>query len=283
MKDKFKIGLVMKSLNTDFFRAMTDGAMSYASEHPELTLVCVGTNTQTEVGRQIDMVRELIAQQVDAIVLVPIDSRELVPPAIEAVRAGIKVVNIDIKLEEQLLKEAGVEIPFLGPDNYTAAYEVAQRLSTKLSAGDHIAVLLGIIGADNARQRANGFMKSFRENKLTVTAFASANWETEQAENIFANMIELHQGLKAVFASNDAMALGALHVMERKNYFLPVVGFDNDVSMKPYLESGKLVATVDIFSPKMAVYGIEYAVKMLRGEASASGEHATPYQLVPQE
>jgi hypothetical protein len=31
----------------------------------------------------------------------------------------------------------------------------------------------------------------------------------------------------------------------------------------------------------MAVYGIEYAVKMLRGEAPSSGEHATPYKVIP--
>jgi ribose transport system substrate-binding protein len=281
MKDKFKIGLVMKSLNTDFFRAMTEGATEYATQHPEIELICVGTNAQTEIKEQIELTRQLIAKKMDAIVLVPIDSNELTAPAIEAVKAGIKVVNIDIKLEEKTLRDAGVEIPFLGPDNYTAAYEVAQRLSKQLSPGDKVAVLLGIMGADNASQRANGFMKSFREHRLNVTAFASANWETDQAESIFDSMIDIHPGLKAVFASNDAMALGALHVMERRNHFLPIVGFDNDASMKPYLESGKLVATVDIFSPKMAVYGIEYAVKMLRGEAPSSGEHTTPYQLIP--
>jgi ribose transport system substrate-binding protein len=281
MKNKIKIGLVMKSLNTDFFRAMSDGAKSYAEQHPEIELTCVGTDSQTETERQIGLVRELTAGQMDAIVLVPIDSSALAAPAIEAVKAGIKVVNIDIKLNEELLRKAGVEIPFLGPDNYTAAYEVGQKLCRKLSPGDRVAVLLGVIGADNARQRAKGFMKAITESSINVAAFASANWETKQAESIFASMIEVHTGLKAVFASNDAMALGALHVMDRNGRHLPIVGFDNDASMAPYLESGKLLGTVDIFSSQMAVYGIEYAVKMLRGEAEASGEHMTPYKLIP--
>lgn len=276
-----KIGLVMKSLNADFFRAMSEGAKSYAAEHPELQLICVGTDTQTEVDKQISLVRELIAQKVDAIVLVPIDSMALVAPAVEAVNAGIKVVNIDIMLDADMLHAAGVEIPFLGPDNYTAAYEVAKRLCDKLTAGDRVAMLLGVIGADNARQRAKGFMQAAVENSLTVAAFASANWETSQAESIFASMIEVHSGLKAVFASNDAMALGALNVMERNGRYLPIVGFDNDATMKPYLQSGKLLATVDIFSSQMAVYGIEYAVKMLNGEAPSGGTHATPYKVLP--
>lgn len=96
---------------------MKEGAIQYAAPLPFLDLICVGTATQTEVKEQIDLMYSLIHQQVDAIVLVPIDSKALVQPAVEAVRKGIPVINIDIQLDAQLLEQAGVEVAFVGPDN----------------------------------------------------------------------------------------------------------------------------------------------------------------------
>ena len=98
----------MKSLQADFFKVMKEGAIQYAAPLPFLDLVCVGTATQTEVEEQVDLMYSLIHQQVDAIVLVPIDSKALVQPVVEAVRKGVPVINIDIRLDTQLLEQAGI-------------------------------------------------------------------------------------------------------------------------------------------------------------------------------
>ena len=95
----------MKSLQADFFKVMKEGAIQYAAPLPFLDLVCVGTATQTEVEEQVDLMYSLIHQQVDAIVLVPIDSKALVQPVVEAVRKGVPVINIDIRLDTQLLEQ----------------------------------------------------------------------------------------------------------------------------------------------------------------------------------
>ena len=124
----------MKSLQADFFKVMKEGAIQYAAPLPFLDLICVGTATQTEVKEQIDLMYSLIHQQVDAIVLVPIDSKALVQPAVEAVRKGIPVINIDIQLDAQLLEQAGVEVTFVGPDNFAAA----DRKSTRLNSSHEI-------------------------------------------------------------------------------------------------------------------------------------------------
>ena len=100
MSKVIRVGLVMKSLQADFFKAMQAGAKEFAKSYPDLELLCVGTQSQTEVTEQIELVRTFINQNVDAIVLVPIDSNALVAPVVEAVKAGIKVVNIDSMLDE---------------------------------------------------------------------------------------------------------------------------------------------------------------------------------------
>ena len=130
----------------------------------------MGTATQTEVKEQIDLMYSLIHQQVDVIVLVPIDSKALVQPAVEAVRKGIPVINIDIQLDAQLLEQAGVEVAFVGPDNFAAAYEVGKLLDKKLRNEDKVAIIEGLAVADNARQRKRGFIKAIEEKGLRLVA-----------------------------------------------------------------------------------------------------------------
>ena len=175
----------MKSLQADFFKVMKEGAIQYAAPLPFLDLICVGTATQTEVKEQIDLMYSLIHQQVDAIVLVPIDSKALVQPAVEAVRKGIPVINMDT----QLLEQAGVEVAFVGPDNFAAAYEVGKLLGKKLRNEDKVAIIEGLAAADNAQQRKRGFIKAIEEKGLRLVASEPADWETEKAAEVFESCI----------------------------------------------------------------------------------------------
>lgn len=280
MKKNYRIGLVMKSLQADFFKTMKEGAIRYAAPLPFLDLVCLGTATQTEVKEQIDLMHKLIDRKLDAIVLVPIDSQALVTPTVEAVKKGIRVINIDIQLDAHLLEKAGVEVAFVGPDNFAAAYEVGKLLSEKLQAKDEVAIIEGLSGADNARQRKAGFLKAIAEKKLVIVASQPADWETVKSVEVFLSMWAQHPDLKAVYCSNDAMALGIFQVMKEKNKYLPLVGFDNDAVMAEFLSSGKLLATTDIFSSQMAVRGIEFALDVLEGKVSNNGVHTTSYTIV---
>lgn len=214
----------MKSLQADFFKVMKEGAIQYAAPLPFLDLVCVGTATQTEVEEQVDLMYSLIHQQVDAIVLVPIDSKALVQPVVEAVRKGVPVINIDIRLDTQLLEQAGVEVAFVGPDNFATAYEVGKLLDKKLRNEDKVAIIEGLAAADNAQQRKRGFIKAIEEKGLRLVASEPADWETEKAAEVFQAMWMRYPDLKAVYCSNDAMALGVLQQMQEKNCYLPVVG-----------------------------------------------------------
>ena len=272
----------MKSLQADFFKVMKEGAIQYAAPLPFLDLICVGTATQTEVKEQIDLMYSLIHQQVDAIVLVPIDSKALVQPAVEAVRKGIPVINIDIQLDAQLLEQAGVEVAFVGPDNFAAAYKVGKLLGKKLRNEDKVAIIEGLAAADNAQQRKRGFIKAIEEKGLRLVASEPADWETEKAAEVFQAMWMRYSDLKAVYCSNDAMALGVLQQMQEKKCYLPVVGFDNDAVMKEFLSTGKLVATADIFSSQMAVRGIEFALDVLEGRIENRGVHSTAYEIIKQ-
>lgn len=284
MKDsKAKIGLVMKSLNADFFKDMQAGAEKFVAETGCCELISVGTDSQTEIDRQIELFDRLADSGVDAIVVVPIDSKALVAPVARAVTKGVTVVNIDIKLDDNLLAQAGIEVDFVGPDNFSASYAIGSLLAESLDPGDEVALIEGLRAADNARQRKAGFDKAIAEHGLNCVVSETANWETAEAEKVISGIIEEHPGIKAVFCCNDAMALGAINVLKEKGFKagdIKVVGFDNDEVMRPLLSDGWLFGTIDAFGSRMAEEGIKHALLLMAEGKSTLGSKAMEYEVI---
>ena len=262
------IGLVMKSLEAEFFQDMEKGAVDYVKRRGDLELIPVGTQTQTEIQKQIQLIEDLVEQQVDGMVVIPIDSKALVPPVVNAVHAGIEVVNLDIMLDEELLAENNVELAFVGPDNEAAAKMVGDVLGKELGTGGRVVIIEGVPAAMNAQQRKRGFLGSIKEYELELLATAVGNWETGQAATVFSELLDQFPQIDGVMCANDAMALGANTILEKagKPGTVKIVGFDNDASTAPLIRQGKMLATVDCFGSQMAAKGIDYAMRALSGD-----------------
>jgi len=268
MKNKPIVGLVMKSLDADFFKTMQAGAKNYAARNKHFELIAVGTKNQTDVQEQIDLVVELIKKKVDAIVVIPIDSKALVPIVVKAIQSGIKVVNIDIELDQKLLEEAGVQLAFLGPDNETAARMAGDVLAKRLRPGGKVVLINGIPEADNAQKRRKGFLASVEQNGLEFLGEGVGFWETEKARKAFADLLQKFPDLEGVMCGNDAMAMGVIDELKSKGLgrTIKVVGFDNDPSSRKLIKEGKLLATIDAYGSEMAVQGIKQALQALAGK-----------------
>ena len=92
----------MKSLANEFFKTMEDGARQHQKQNSDkYDLIAVGIKDELDVAQQMDLVEQMIAQKVSALVIAPADSKAMVAVCKKAMDAGIAVVNIDNKLDEQ--------------------------------------------------------------------------------------------------------------------------------------------------------------------------------------
>jgi ribose transport system substrate-binding protein len=273
------ICLVMKSLANEYFQQMQQGAKAHETKRGDFVLNASGTQNETDVDGQIALVDTCITKRVQAIVIAPADSKALVQSAVKAVKAGVKVVNIDVKLDDAALKEAGIDVPFVGPDNRAGAKQSGMALAKALGAGAKVVILEGNPGADNATQRKNGFSDAVTEGGLTLVDSKTAHWETDEANAVFGNMLTANPGIKGVLASNDSMALGVLKVIEERKADVKVASFDNIPAIKSYVQSGVVVATLDQFGSQQAAYGIDYAMKLVAGE-TVTGWQKTDIKLI---
>jgi ribose transport system substrate-binding protein len=280
-----RIALVMKSLANEFFGAMAEGAAAHHAQHADAFDLSVdGIRNETDVNGQIALVERIVARHsAGAIVIAPADSKALVPALKRAMDAGIVVVNIDNKLDPDALREAGIQIPFVGPDNRAGAASVAEAAATRLHAGDEVAILEGIPSADNSRQRRLGFEDAVRRARLNLVAVERGDWEMETASVRTGALLGAHPRLKAIFCANDTMALGAVAAVDAANQRgrVLVTGFDDIPAVGPLLQSGAVAATANQHGDQLAVFGIDTALELLQTRQVA--DRSTPVDVVTEE
>lgn len=282
---KPRVALIMKSLANEFFKTMEDGANGHQARHiADYDLVSNGIPDEQDVARQSNIVEQMIAQKVDAIVIAPADSKALVPVCKKAVDAGIVVINIDNKLDEAALAEKNLKIPFVGPDNRKGARLAGEYLARKLKAGDEVAIIEGLRGAFNAEQRRLGFEDAIKGANLKLATSQSARWETEEAVKVVGPMLLAQPNLKAILCANDSMALGAVTALKGANKLgqIQVIGFDNIDAVKQLIKDDKVLCTIDQHADQIAVFGIEYALEILKTK-SPPADKETPVDLVTKE
>lgn len=279
---KPRIALIMKSLANEFFLTMENGARAHQKAHADqYELLANGIKDELDVGRQIDLVEQMIAQKVDALVIAPADSKALVPVCKKAQQAGIVVVNIDNKFDEAVLAASGVKFPFVGPDNRKGAKAVGEYLARRLKPGDKVAIIEGAPNAFNAVQRKLGFEDAMKAAGMVIVSSQSGYWETDKANRVAAAILTEHPDLKAFLCANDSMALGVVAALRAAGKLgqVLVVGYDNIAAVQQLLKEGKVLATADQHADQLAVFGIEYALEMLRtGQPPADRE--TPVDLI---
>ena len=105
------------------------------------------------------------------------------------------------------------------------------------------------------------------------------------ANTLASSMLSEHPNVKAILAANDSMALGALAALRNsgKAGEVAIVGFDNIPAVQQAIKEGQILATADQHGDQLAVYGIEYALNLLKDPQAKLEDRETPVDLVTAE
>ncbi len=279
---KPRIALIMKSLANEFFKTMEEGARKHHQAHSsDYDLIVEGIKDELDINRQVQLMETMIGQKVDAIVIAPADSKALVPICKRAMKEGIIVINIDNRLDAEILQQNEIKIPFVGPDNRKGAKTVGVYLAERLQPGDPVAVINGVPTAYNAIQRKLGFLDAIKEKGLNLVADENGDWEMSKANKVVSALMTEKPDIKGIFCANDSMALGAISALKAGNFMdkVKVVGFDNISAANELVQKGELLATADQHADQLAVYGIEYALECLK-TGTIPEDKETPVDLI---
>jgi ribose transport system substrate-binding protein len=100
---------------------------------------------------------------------------------------------------------------------------------------------------------------------MKVVAVAPGDYTYAKGKAAAATMLAQHPKLRALLCANDNMATGAVDAVRlaHRTGSVYITGYNNNPDIRPLLNSGKILATVDQFAARQAVFGIDVALKAL--------------------
>jgi len=258
-----------------FWASVEKGAKEEAAKLG-VDLVLVAPPQEGDVQAQINQVEDQLAKGVDAIALAPGDPNAFAPIVDDAIKSGVPVVFVDTK---------GINegVTFIGTNNMNGAELAANFICDKTAKGSDVAILTGIESQSTALLRRDGAIKGFKNCGLNIVATQTAEWDTAKGRSVTESIILKNPNIKAIFASNDNMGLGAMQALKDADMNnVIVVGFDATPDAATSILKGEMTATIAQFSYNMGAYGVKYALELANG-GSIDPNIDTGTQLVTKE
>src|SRR5215471_6239190 len=140
------VALVLKTLNHPFFVDMRRGAQE-AADRLGVTLQVQAAEREIDVEKQMQIVENLIQTGIQALVITPSGSREIVSALVKAKNAKVPIVIVDTRVDAKAASDAGVTTEtFVGSDNYAGGKLAGEHLVKVTGGKAHVAILEGIPG-----------------------------------------------------------------------------------------------------------------------------------------
>ena len=247
-----------------FWAAVEKGAKEKAAELG-VDLVVLAPPQETDVQTQISQVEDQLAKGIDALAIAPTDPNALAPIVDQAKAQGVGVVFVDTKGSNE-------GVTFIGTNNEEGAKLAADYICDNVEKGSDVAILQGIITQSTGQARAEGAKAGLTACGLNVVAEQPADWDRAQGQSVMENILTGNPNLKAVFASNDNMALGAVEALKAAGKLedVMVVGYDANPDAAASIMAGEMTASVAQSPANMGALGVENALKVKKGETIES-------------
>jgi ribose transport system substrate-binding protein len=254
-----RIGLSVSTLNNPFFVTLRDGAQSAADEAGAELIV---SDAQNDTAQQQDDIQNFVTQQVNVILVNPVDSDAIVPAIEAANQANIPVIALDRGAS------GGELATTIASDNVQGGNLAGEELIRLVGSGS-VAQLEGTPGADPARDRGQGFQDAIdTQSAVEVVASQSANFDRAEGLNVAENILQANPDIAGIFAQNDEMALGAVQALGGSaGDDVKVVGFDAIEDALSAIEDGTMNATVAQQPAEIGSLGVENAISVINGES----------------
>lgn len=268
------VGVSISTLNNPFFVSLDEGIAELANEKGAKVK---SVDAQNDTAKQTNDIDDLIQQQVDILLINPVDSSAITPAVESANAAGIPVITIDRS------SDGGEVLTLVASDNAEGG-EMAAEYILEISGENVKTVQLeGVPGASAARERGRGFT-AIAEESLDLIDTQTANFDRAEGLTVMENMLQANPDIEAVFAQNDEMALGAIEAIEAAGLAdkIQVVGFDGTEDGIKAVEEGRLSATVAQQPEEMGRLAIQAAFDYFAGEV-IEDYIASPLELIKAE
>ncbi len=206
------------------------------------------SDAQGKQENQIKAIRSFIAQKVDGIILAPIVETGWEPVLREVRKAKIPLVLVDRGIK---VSDPSLYATLIASDFVFEGSEAAKWLAKKMNGKGTIVELQGIPGAAPAIDRKKGFEEILKKYpKMAIIKSQTGNFNRTDGKQVMEAFLKAEgRNINALFAHNDAMALGAIQAIEeagmKPGIDILIVSIDGMKEAFEAMIAGKLNCTVE--------------------------------------
>jgi ribose transport system substrate-binding protein len=257
------ITVVTKALDSEWWQRVKAGAEEAAKAHPGLRLAVLAPERELNIDQQVSILEDQITKRVSALAVAPTGAAEVIPVLDRARAAGIPVIIFDTDITWPS------KLTFVGGNNHRAGQIAGEYIVKLLGGKGKVAVIRGILGVLTHEERVAGFREAIRNAPgIDCVAVQPGNSERALGMSVMENLLTRHPDLRAVFATNDQMALGAVEAVAARNLTgkVAVIGIDATHEAVRAVEAGRLAGDVAMYPERLGRNAVEVAFKAARGE-----------------
>jgi ribose transport system substrate-binding protein len=267
------IGVALASDTNPFYITMKKGIEARAKE---LSITVVFVTANEVVAQQVNGINDLVARQVDGILVSPIDGVAVGSAYEAAGKAGIPVISIARHANSPY------QSAFVTMDEKAVGRDTATWLGKRIMGTGEIAMISGPPGAATFRAIDAGLDEGFKGYPGLQVVFrkeAALTRETglKQAEDVLV----AHPDIKAIYCANDEIALGAVQAVAAasKQGQVVVTGMNGIPPAIRAVKDGSLGMTVELNAMAWGRLGLDTMVEWLRGN-KPKGDVAIQHVLI---
>ncbi|MFI7607914.1 substrate-binding domain-containing protein [Micromonospora sp. NPDC049366] len=245
--------------------AITTNAKAQAGAYSDVEFKTVEAGADAAAQRAA--ISTLISQKPDIIVMLPHDGKELNAAGLEAMKAGIPVVNLDRAFPDALAYRLQVK-----GDNYgmgvAAAHYIVDQLKAKNVSNPVIAEIAGMDELELTQERSKGFADTLAQNGLKVANRRAARFTADSGQAEASQLLRALPKIDAVWNHDDDQGIGvlaAINQANRKEFFM-VGGAGSKKAIEDIQADNTVLKATVTYSPSMASSAISLARLIAQGK-----------------
>ncbi|MEA2359418.1 MAG: fructose transport system substrate-binding protein [Solirubrobacteraceae bacterium] len=276
---KLTVGLITKTDTNPFFVKMKDGAQKAAAKAGVKLMTAAG-KFDGDNASQVTAINNMISAGAKGILLVPSDTKAIVPTVQKARKQGIKVITLDTPLEPQSAADA-----LFATNNFDAGKLIGEYAKDAMKGKKPVIAMMDLNpGITVGDLRHNGFLSGLGVPKSSPDIVCTQFTQGDQAKGQAAmeTCLQKNPNINLVYSINEPSGLGAYNALQKagKAKGVVLVSVDGGCTGVQGVKDGKIAATSQQYPLKMASEGVQAIVDSVRNSKKVSGYHDTGVNLI---
>ena len=273
------IGLITKTETNPFFVKMKEGAQKEADAKGAKLLTAAGKFDGDNAG-QVTAIENMITAGVKGILLVPSDTKAIIPTVAKARAQGIVVITLDTPLDPQDAADA-----LFATDNLKAGVLIGNYAKAAMAGKPAKIAMMDLNpGITVGDLRHNGFLQGYGIKNDDPQVVCSQYTQGDQAKGQTAmeTCLQKTPDINVVYTINEPAALGAYTALKAvgKEKSVLIVSVDGGCTGTQAVKDGKIAATSQQYPLKMASLGVDATIDYASGGKKATGYTDTGVTLI---